>query len=82
MNNLINQRVETILNMANKGMKPQAVMQQLMGNQMPQQIEVMKTQLTNMTQGKSPNDFILQALKQQGLSEENAQGLAKLMGIK
>lgn len=82
MNNLINQRVEMILNMANKGMQPQAVMKQLMGNQMPEQIETMRTQLTNMSKGKPMNDFILQALKQQGLSEQNAQGLAKLMGIK
>lgn len=78
---LINQRAEMILNMANKGMKPQAVMQQLMGNAMPQQIQTMKTQLTNMSKGQSPNDFILQALKQQGLNEQNAQGLARLMGI-
>lgn len=82
MNNLINQRVEMILNMANKGMAPEAVMKQLMGNQMPEQIETMRTQLTNMSKGKPMNDFILQALKQQGLSEQNAQGLAKLMGIK
>jgi hypothetical protein len=82
MNNLINQRVEMILNMANKGMQPQAVMKQLMGNQMPEQIETMRTQLTNMSKGKPMNDFILQALKQQGLSEQNAQGLARLMGIK
>ena len=82
MNNLINQRVEMILNMANKGMAPEAVMKQLMGNQMPEQIETMRTQLTNMSKGKPMNDFILQALKQQGLSEQNAQGLARLMGIK
>lgn len=82
MNNLINQRVEMILSMANKGMNPQAVMQQIMGNNiMPQQIQTMRTQLTNMSKGKPMNDFILEALKQQGLSEQNAQGLAKLMGI-
>jgi hypothetical protein len=82
MNNLINQRAEMIINMANKGMNPQAVMQQIMGNNiMPQQIQTMRTQLTNMSKGKPMNDFILEALKQQGLSEQNAQGLAKLMGI-
>ena len=81
MNNLINQRVEMILSMANKGMTPQEVMKRVMGNAMPQQIKTMETQLTNMTKGKSVNDFILQALKDQGLSEQNAQGLAKLMGI-
>lgn len=81
MNNLINQRIEMILNMANKGMQPQQVMQRFMGNAMPEQIKLMETQLTNMTKDKSPNDFIMQALKEQGLSEQNAQGLAKLMGI-
>lgn len=78
---LINQRAEMIINMANKGMNPKAVMQQLMGNQMPEQIQTMRTQLTNMSKGKPMNDFILQALRQQGLSEQNAQGLSKLMGI-
>jgi hypothetical protein len=79
---MINQQIGMILNMANKGMNPQAVMRSLMGNMMPQQLKTMETQLTNMTKGKSPNDFILQALKEQGLSEQNAQGLAKLMGMK
>jgi hypothetical protein len=78
---MINQRAEMIIQMANRGMNPQAVMQQLMGNVVPSQIQTMKTQLTNMSKGQSPNDFILQALKQQGLTEQNAQGLAKLMGI-
>lgn len=77
---LINQRAEMILQMANKGMSPQAVIQQLMGNNIPQ-IQTMKIQLTNMSKGKPMNDFVLQALKQQGLSEQNAQGLSKLMGI-
>ena len=79
---MINQRAEMIIQMANKGMNPQAVMQQLMGGFVPSQIQTMKTHLTNMSKGQSPNDFILQALKQQGLTEQNAQGLARLMGIK
>ena len=79
---IINQQIGMILNMANRGMQPKAVMQQIMGNMMPQQIKTIETQLTNMTKDKSPNDFILQALKERGLSEQNAQGLAKLMGIK
>lgn len=80
----LNQRVEMILNMANRGMQPQAVMQQLMGRNPNYQndIQLAQTQLKNMAQGRPMPEFIIQALKQNGLTEQNAIGLSRLMGIK
>ena len=80
----LNQRAEMIINMANQGMQPQAVFQQLMGKNANYQneIQTVQTQLTNMANGRPMNEFLLQALKQSGLTEQNAQGLASLLGIK
>lgn len=80
----LNQRAEMIINMANRGMQPQAVMQQLMGRNPNYQneIQVAQTQLKNMAQGRPMPEFIIQALKQNGLTEQNAIGLSRLMGIK
>lgn len=80
----LNQRAEMIINMANQGMQPQAVMQQLLGRNAnyQNQMQTVQTQLTNMAQGRPMNEFIIQALKQNGLTEQNAIGLSRLMGIK
>lgn len=80
----LNQRAEMIINMANNGMQPKAVFQQLMGKNANYQneIQTVQTQLTNMAQGRPMNEFIIQALKQSGLTEQNAIGLSRLMGIK
>ena len=74
----LNQRAEMIINMANQGMQPQAVMQQLLGRNAnyQNQMQTVQTQLTNMANGRPMNEFLLQALKQSGLTEQNAQGLA------
>ena len=80
----LNQRAEMIINMANNGMQPQAVMSQLFGKNMnyQNQMQTAQTQLRNMAQGLPMNELIIQALKQNGLSEQNAQGLSRLLGIK
>ena len=90
MNNLfnsqdINQRVETILNFANNGGNPQAIMQQMVSrgfNSNSSQFNTAMTQMKNMAQGRSMPEFYIQVLKQNGLNEQNAQGLYKLLGIK
>ena len=46
------------------------------------QINQTMTQLNNMAQGRPMPEFYIQVLKQHGLSEQNAEGLARLMGIK
>lgn len=78
----LNQRAEMIINMANNGMQPQAVMQQMFGGNFNNQLQTAQTQLKNMAQGRPMNEFIIQALRQNGLTEQNAQGLSRLMGIK
>ena len=80
----LNQRAEMIINMANQGMQPQVVMQQLLGRNMnyQNQMNTVQTQLKNMANGRPMNEFLLQALKQSGLTEQNAQGISKLLGIK
>lgn len=80
----LNQRAEMIIGMANNGMQPQAVMQQLMGrnSNYQNQFQMAQTQLKNMAQGRPMNEFIIQILKQNGLTEQNAQGLARLLGVK
>lgn len=80
----LNQRAEMIIAMANKGMQPQMVMQQLLGRNMNYQneIQMAQTQLKNMAEGRPMPEFIIQVLKQNGLTEQNAIGLSRLMGIK
>ena len=80
----LNQRAEMIINLANQGMNPQSVMQQLIGKNMNYQneIQVAQTQLKNMAEGRPMPEFIIQVLKQNGLTEQNAIGLSRLMGIK
>lgn len=81
----INQRVEAILNLANCGGNPQAVMQQMMQkgfNANTQQLNTAFTQMKNMANGRSMPEFYIQMLKQNGLNEKNAEGLAKLLDIK
>ena len=80
----LNQKAEMILAMANKGMQPQMVMQQLLGrnSNYQNQMQTVQTQLTNMANGRPMSEFIIQMLKQNGLTEQNAIGLSRLMGIK
>ena len=80
----LNQRAEMIVNMANNGVNPQSVMQQLFSRNMTytNQMQTMQTQLANMAQGRPMNEFLLQALKQNGLSEKNAEGIARLLKMK
>lgn len=80
----LNQRVEAILNMANNGIQPKAVMQQLFNKNMnyQNQLQTAQTQLKNMAQGRPMNEFLIQALKQNGLTEQNAEGLARLLGMR
>ena len=81
----INQRVEAILNLANSGGNPQAVMQQMMSrgfNANNQQLNTAYNQMKNMANGRSMSEFYIQMLKQNGLNDKNAEGLSRLLGIK
>ena len=80
----LNQRVEAIINMANNGINPKSVMQQMFNgfNAQSPQYNTAMTQMRNMAGGRSMPEFYIQILRQNGLTEQNAQGLARLLGIK
>lgn len=76
----INQRIEQIIRFYDSGGNPQQIMQNMF--QQNPQINQVQTQMRNMAQGRSPKDFILQMAKQNGVSEQNLQGLARILGAK
>lgn len=81
----LNNRIEMILNMANSGGNPQVLMQQMMSNGFNTQTAQFNTamaQMKNMAGGRSMPEFYIQILKQNGLNDKNAEGLARLLGVK
>ena len=80
MNGDINQRLSNILQVANSGGDPNVLMNQLIEKN-PQVTTALK-QLDNMRGGKPMGEFVLQLAKQNGISEQNLQGLMQLFGIK
>jgi hypothetical protein len=76
----INETLERIITLYNSGGNPQQVMQQMM--QKNPQVGQVQSQLQNMAQGRNPAEFILQLAKQNGASEQNLQGLAKILNAK
>ena len=80
MYNDINQTIENIIALYERGGNPQQIMQNMMNKN--SQIGQFQTQLQNMAQGRSPRDFLLQLARQNGVSEKNLQGLARILGAK
>jgi hypothetical protein len=76
--NDINSTLEQIIQFYNSGRNPQ----ELMSRFMPNNLEQMKQKMQNMAQGKSPAEFIMQLARQNGASEQNLQGLARILGVK
>lgn len=76
----INQAIENIIALYDRGGNPQQVMQSMM--QRNGQVGQMQAQLQNMAQGRSPREFILQLARQNGVSEKNLQGLSRILGGK
>lgn len=75
----INDRISKIIQLYDSGGNPQ----QLMGMFAPSgDINQIKSQMQNMAQGRTPSEFILQIAKQNGVSEQNLQGLARILGAK
>ena len=78
--NGLNTVIANIIALHDNGGNPQQVMQGMIQSGTP--IGQMKTQLQNMAQGRTPNEFILQMARQNGVSEQNIQGLARILGAK
>lgn len=79
-NNNINQVIENIIMLYERGGNPQQIMQNMM--QQNSQMGQFQTQLQNMAQGRNPRDFLLQLARQNGVSEKNLQGLARILGAR
>ena len=80
MNGDINERINNILQVANSGGDPNVIMNQLI--QKNPQVSTTLKQLDNMRGGKPMEEFVLQLAKQNGVSEQNLQGLMQLFRIK
>lgn len=72
--------IQEIIMLKNQGKTPQEVMQMMyQRNPNYQQVEV---QLKNMSQGKSPQEFVTQLVKQSRLPPEYVQAVNNIIGKK
>lgn len=78
--NDINQIIGALINLFDNGRNPQELMQMAM--QRNPNLNQMKTQLQNMANGRNPSEFIMQLARQNGVSEQNIQGLARILSAK
>ena len=76
----LNQLIERIIWLYDNGGNPNQLAQQIIQPNMP--INQMATQFNNMKQGRSNTEVLMQLAKQNGVSEKNLQGLARILGAK
>ena len=76
--NDINSVIQNIIQLKNSGRNPQAILQMMMQSnpQMQQYMAMFK----NMANGKSPQEFITQLAKQNGVNEQNMNALSQMFG--
>ena len=76
MNNNVNAVISQIMALKKQGKNPQAVMQMLMQRN-PQYSQALQ-QLKNMSNGRNPQEFVMQLARQNGVSEENLQAIQEI----
>ena len=76
----LNQQISNLIAFYESGGNPNAVMQQML--QKNPQLNQAGTQLANMTQGRTMSETLLQLAWQNGVNEQNLQGLARMLGVK
>lgn len=76
----INQMIERIISLHDNGGNPHAMMQSMFGKN--NQIQQLSTQFNNMKQGRSNAEMYMQLARQAGVTEQNIQGLSRILGIK
>lgn len=76
----LNALIAQIIALHDSGGNPSQMMNAIM-NKNPN-INQLGTQLNNMSQGMSKSEFYLQLARQNGLSEQNIQGLSRILGGK
>lgn len=69
-----------MLNLLNGGGNPQQIVQMMMSKN--PNFNTMMQQVQNMANGRSPKDFAMQLVRQNGLDEKQAMELAKKLGAK
>lgn len=74
----VNNALQNVFQMMNAGRDPRQLMQMMMQNN-PQMQYAMAT-LQNMAQGKSPQEFITQLARQNGVNEQNLAQLRSMFG--
>lgn len=75
----LNAVIERIIMLHDNGGNPQQLMQQMFGNT---NISQLNLQMQNMSKGMNKGQFYLQLAKQGGVSEQNVQRLAQILGVK
>lgn len=78
MNGNINENIQQIMALKNKGMTPQAITEMLMQQNPNYQMAMQR--LKNMSQGRDMKQFVLQLARQNGVNEENLQAISQLFG--
>ena len=78
--NDLNKQIEQIIALHDSGGDTNKVMQAMF--QRTPAMNQLGTQYQNMAQGRNPKEFLLQLAKQGGVSEQNIQGLARILGVK
>ena len=79
MNNEVNSLISQIMALQQQGKNPQMVMQMLMQRN-PNYQQAMQ-RVKNMTNGKNPQEFVMQLAKQQGVSKENLQAMQNMFCV-
>ena len=78
--NDLNAQIERIIALHDSGGDPNKVMQTMF--QKHPNVSQLGTQYQNMAQGRKPTEVLLQLAKQGGVSEQNIQALARILGVK
>lgn len=79
MSNL-NNTIDTLIGFYNSGRNPREIMNMLI--QQNPQVKQMMVQVQNMAQGRSPQEFITQLAKQNGVEQNKIDQLMKMVGHK
>ena len=75
----INSVLERIISLYDGGKDPMTIMQSMM-QRLPN-VQQMGVQFQNMTQGRSSTEVLMQLAKQGGASQQNLDGLARILGV-
>lgn len=76
MGNDVNALIRQITQLKSQGKSPQAVMQIVFGNN--PQLQMYKNRMQNMANGRSPQEFLTQLARQNGVTEDNMNAIKNM----